>query len=319
MFKTPFTTTVCKDYRVERIREEILKENISGVLGEQVETNPLTGEDVKDTYVQLIDGRATAIPTFAHPLDINNDSSKDQKNNAHEDEYGEMTWFALDVRNFTRLDRNENMVISSQHDYKLHVIRALLSDYWLRNPTEDMIALGNIQLRVFARWLTEVITRRLALEPDTQMRVTAIAAFYYLCLFYEEIDLDKKLTRRMARRIQEVLRLPSETIDEVMEEVGYMANAEDFVNALRNYGYSTRLEQMNLALLYTVVGGSWFGANSREVLAVSLEHPPTFISLLAMAFTQRGYRKTILGKATELATKKNEDKDFVTNLQKLPI
>lgn len=319
MFKTPFTTTPCKDYRVERIREEILKEQITGVPPRQQLDNPLTGEETKSTFLELIDGRYSAIPTFAHPLDMNNNSKKSSKDNAHEDDYAEDTWFVLDVRNFTRLDRNENMVVSSTLDFKLHVTRALLSDYWVHNPTEDMLALGNIQLKVFARWITEVITRRLALEPETQMRLTAIAAFYYLCLFYEEDDLDKKLVRRMARRINEVLRIPSETIDEIMESIGHMDNATDFVNALINYGQSTRLEQMNLGLLYTIIGGSWFGANAREILAVAFEHPPSFISLLAMAFTSRGYRKTILGKAAEMNTKKSEDKDFVSNLQKLPI
>jgi hypothetical protein len=63
--------------------------------------------------------------------------------------------------------------------------------------------------------------------------------------------------------------------------------------------------------LFTVLGGTWFGANAKELVAVALEHPPTWISILLAAFTERSFRNSQLGKLAERGSNKKTGEDFV--------
>ena len=44
------------------------------------------------------------------------------------------------------------------------------------------------------------------------------------------------------------------------------------------------------------MGNTWFGANAKEILAVALEHPPTWLSLVYIALKERSYKNTSLAK-----------------------
>lgn len=310
MFLTPYQTTVCKDYVVDRIVQRIKEEQaLNSTPLHMVETNPLTDKE-PEAPVFMVGPDHSDIPPFAHPLFLDMGIGREGDEDV-----------VLDVRNFTRLDRNNQLAVSSQLDYKLAVIRGILSHYWRFNAAEDMLNLGHFQVKVYARWLTDVISRRLALTPDIQVRVTVIAAYFYLCMFQDSDieELDDKQKQKIITIVNRSTGVAAEKVLEITDRLGLMRSVHDFVAALAEVGESARLKDFNLGLLYAVVGGSWFGSNHREIVALGLEHPPTFISLMAMALDERGYRRTVLGKTIEINAKRGDDRNFLYNLRRLPM
>lgn len=309
---SPYDTTACKDYVTDQIGMEIERAEIaSNPPVTRLTENPFTGKELEGT-VGLVGPQHDAVPAFAHPYiqPVNNDGKNVLR-------AGSSVY--IDVRNFTRLNRQNEMTVSSNLDYKLATIRGVLTAYWNREGGEDFFALGGFQTVVFSRWLTEVITRRLALELDTQMRVSVIAAWFYLCQFHEEEQLDDRLRVNFVKYISQNMRVSSENVTAITESLKYIPDSTAFISALIEVGDSARLETMNLGLLYSLVGGSWFGANAREIVAVALEHPPTFISMIAIALDERGYRRTVIGRTVENCSRKGDDKNFLYNLRRLPL
>ena len=50
---------------------------------------------------------------------------------------------------------------------------------------------------------------------------------------------------------------------------------------------------------------------------MAVEHPPTWLAMVAMATNERGYRNTVIGKLCQLYQKADEVKSFIFNLKQL--
>jgi hypothetical protein len=61
-------------------------------------------------------------------------------------------------------------------------------------------------------------------------------------------------------------------VTNILEPIEFLPNVDALVETIKEHGNSLRYEQFNTAFLYTIINGSWFGSNAKEVLAVSLEH-----------------------------------------------
>ena len=83
---------------------------------------------------------------------------------------------------------------------------------------------------------------------------------------------------------------------------------------MKDTGTSPRLASLNAGFLVTAIGGVWFGANARENVAVSLEYPPLFITLVYKALMDRSYHSTMLSRFVEISNRRDAGKDFTRNL-----
>jgi hypothetical protein len=75
------------------------------------------------------------------------------------------------------------------------------------------------------------------------------------------------------------------------------------------------LNNLNTATLYPIMAGTWYGANSAEMVAVALEHPPTWVTMVYQATTARSYYHSALAKMLEQNQYKNEVRQFVISLR----
>ncbi len=306
MFKDVYATTPCISYRVADAVTEIQRQVV--MTSEQLSEVPLPGRDtgtVMDLY-RLTPGLSKIAP-FAHPLMV-----KDPVNNGRE-----LT--IIDVRNFTRLTRDQEVVVTGSMDYELACLRGYLQSVWFRGEYMDMVNLGSYPITIFSRWMSEVLTRRLALDPEIQMRVTVMSAYFYLCMHLdqEEDKLDERTMLRFATIIARCSYVNADEVIKIIEGFPYLRKAGDFCQLLETESKSARFERFNLAVLYTTISGSWFGSNARELIAVAVEHPPTWLAMVAMATNERGYRNTVIGKLCQLYQKADEVKSFIFNLKQL--
>lgn len=295
MFISPYETTVCRNHRVQDIVDQL--------------TNALTmGEFIfLGERVAMVSEEHTNIKPFAHPMVI--DASHTNRKQM----------VVIDVRSSSRFDRATEKLVGGT-DFEYAKLRGKLMDVaWVQGNTKDLLNAGDYAVRVYARLMGENLGRRMNLTPETQLRVQVIAAQFFLNLFKESLDsVDDDERMGDAKRISRSISLPVPDVLAIVEEMPPINTMQQFTDVVGELGQSVRLGKLNPGLVYTMLGGIWFGANANENTAVGLEHPPTFAAMLYMTTINRSYRKSILGQLIQRVDRRGELGDvYVRHIQRL--
>jgi len=301
IFKTAYDTIACKDMQVEKIKNAILEAKVQYEL--------FDGE-LPDTYLVKKNRNAIAtIPSFAHPMAVH--FRGDDKDS-----------LVCDIRDLVRYDpQTSDYKIVAESDHTLAMMRLALNHIWMTEMgVAELRDMPIIAVQVYAAWISQSIARRLGLDPQDQLKLCMFAAYFYCSLFIEK---DKELTSRDGMKFTTAITAATRCsandamafIDEVSERQinsisDFCAQAEDVVGSIR-------LRDLNPGLLIAIVGGTWFGANSRELVAVSLEHPPTWLALLMMALGAKKYKKAVLSNIAEVWGQRNAGLNYIRSIQAL--
>ena len=303
MIKHVYETLPCAGYQLEGIVKAIkLAKTDGSLLPLELSDGTVIGRCF------LVTPAAKEVPPFAHPIQIH----EQMPNGFH------TFYIVADARGFMRMDSFGKYKITARSEYDFTVMRTYLQKLWTDGHPSDLLNCGTIQLAAFTRWVSESIAQRLGLEPLAQMRATAIAGMYYLSLFKATTDDIREDQLKMATQVAKATYIPLDKILEIVEGLDPMTCLKDFCDRLASHGQTIRLEKMNPALLYGILCGGWFGANAREIVAVALEHPPTWAALLYTAITDRGYRNCAIARYVEAVNKGDAGRTFTYNLARLP-
>lgn len=234
------------------------------------------------------------VPVFNHPL-IN------EKNN----------WIALDLRAFVRPSTLGGPVEpKNASDYAMAVMRFVLTGMWLSDKQGAMYGLRLPHVS-FAEWISSNLVRKFGLTMTDQVKLFALAAIYYANLFTNNFTEDDliKLKLRMKNEI-----FVESIIDEVASSVGKLDSIEDFCAACYEVTKSPRLQGLNLGVLINVLSNNWFSTQGAELPLLALEHPPTWISMVASCVTTKSYRNSYISKVVEGKNKKGAAEEFIKAL-----
>lgn len=282
MFISPYDTTACRNHRTRDIVKQLESDLIRGEYELLSETVALVGEEHTD------------LKPFAHPMIVDGSSRK---------------IVVVDVRSSSRLDRATHKLIGGT-DFEYAKLRGKLVAYaWTEGQASDLLNAGDYAVRVYARLMGENLSRRMNLTPETSARIQIIAAQFFLNLFRDSSAndvLDEDDRTGDARRISRSIGIPVPEVLEIVEELPVMNTLQDFSDVVGEWGQSVRLNKLSPGLIYTMLGGIWFGANANENTAVALEHPPTFAAMLYMTTINRSYRKSILGQLIQRVDRRGE-------------
>lgn len=316
MFISAYDTTACSGFQqdVKQALDEILSLEVIGSRQIGVIDNPFkdgsrsTIFDVKGVFPGVAN-----IRPFAHPI-----VKKPDVKVGKVDENSYSTY--IDLRSYCRLNIQQEVVVTALRDYKLNCYRGALQSVWSQIETcQDLLNLGDYQTTVYARWISETLARRLTLPPEIQMNLAVYAAYFYLCQFItdDKKELEEKDYLRMASSISRSTYVNVQETLNIIEDLPILTNIESFISLLKDKAETSRYEQLNLALFTSIFSGSWVGANSREISIVAIEHVPTFISLLALATSERSATVSVIGKIAETFKKTDQPQTFLYNLSHL--
>lgn len=295
MFQSPYQTTPCKYSKTESIVNEIIKERIDSKL---IEQRP---------QIEMVGPLSTSVPVFTQPL--TKFEMGDRKN---------APAIVLDARGMLRYNRtgDQPYSVSNYGEMELQELRAQLQLLWqdeAANKT-DLLRSGDLPAIAFVNWVSRSIASKLGLDPEQQMVLAVVTGYYYINLFYEAAEFDDQTKMKAIQSIVRWTRIPADKVLEITDPLGYLANIQEFIGVVRQTLDSVRVEHLELGFLYALLGGSWFGSNSRETVCVALEHPPTFLALVFTALNTRSYRNATLAKVVTMAIKGGNDKEFVRSL-----
>jgi len=262
-----------------------------------------------DSSIVIIDGKEDIpvdIPTFNHPLTIVN--GKDNK-------------IYIDVRPFVNVNRVTGVEKNtSPAEYAMLYNRAVLECSLRENPNLLSNVLGVYPAGIFGSWISENISKRYGLQMEDQYKLQIYAVFYYYSLFEHQDDApDEQDYLKICKKVSECTGINVNTIFTILDNKPFVNNIEDFCSHLEDVTNNIRLKGFNATVLYPLLKATWYGHNANEVVAVAMEHIPTFIAMLYAAINERSFKRSAFAKMTEYNYVKKLKDNFtliVTDLTK---
>lgn len=303
-YLTCYDTTVGKIEKLKSLDQSLREAMVTGDLQER----RLGVEKVDENTAIFVIGGTSAemnIPAFVHPYLIQN--------------YKGRNYLATDARLFRTTakdyysERDFEADVRNKVEYSLMKTRAALSLMWLSKDVERLRARFNFAASVFATWLSQAIGRAYALDFQDQAMITAVGVYYYYSLFTEARKLEGNDLEVAVVHTIKVTKLPGLEVYKLFESLGEIRGIEDYCQEVKKVVQNVRLNDFNLGMLLTLVRNSWYGTNAKEMIAVALEHPPTWITIVYATMTERTYKTSNLYKVLEFLAKRGNGDEFKMN------
>lgn len=289
IFLTAYDTRVCNGFVMSKIVNPIEDAFVQGGL--------VQSDEDKNVYmVQGGNMAADKIPLFAHPVQI--------QAHAHEKPV-----IVVDVRHFGKWDTStQTFRIRNDREYLLAQYRAKLNRVWLDEAPSILQNLSGIPMVVFSSWISEAIRTKLNMEPIDQFKLSVLAAYYYQCLFIDsarDVQGDQKV--KMANQIARNMKLQTADVLKVIQDIPVLDGAESFCKQAYEVTQSIRLKGLEPGTLISYLGGTWFGTNAGEIVGCAIEHPPTWLAMLLLAFEDKTYKNTTIMRIAHRNAKGGDD------------
>lgn len=242
------------------------------------------------------------VPLFTHPISIQ--THKGEK------------YLVTDLRLFLTKDpdpENIQRSVRSLTDFNLAKAKALLTMKWLNGDMDEMRIGMSFAGDVFSGWIAESISKSYQLDFQDLSRIKILALVYYYLLFSEEEFRPNDVNRDIVMHVVKSTKLPAETVYAVVEKIENLNTIADLCRNIVTVCENVRLKDFNLAMLLTIVGNSWYGANAKENIAVALEHPPTWIAIVYTALTERLFKTSKVYSLAEQYGRRGRADEFKKN------
>lgn len=312
IFKSAYDTTVGKSSNnLSKIKNAILETVIKeGPWGFDYNL-AATCDEIHPMFIASRADSEANIPFFIHPMIVTTEQIKRTE-----------TMVCTDIRSFASYNKNsqdENDILNVRNRMELDLasIRTVLNIVWINDRPMNLRDISSVPTAVFASWISETIAKRYALDPKDQLTIMVIACIYYSTLFSEHSEISEEERVRVSGSIIKITRAPALFVNDVFDKITEMSNIKDFCKNIKDICDNTRLQDFNEGVLVSLLITSWFGTNSKEMLAVALEHPPTWIAIVYSSFVERTYKNSGIAKISQRYAQAKGETDFVRALVSL--
>ena len=277
--KMPADTTFGKTIPLGRILPSLttLTSNLYG-------TTNLNGLEGCQGY--LITGEefyAQDVPPFAHPIFLHN---------------GRSDFVCGDVRPYVKLNGGETggYVVKNEAEYMLCKKRVDLNVFWVNYGQEkhDMRQRTTLATGVFCNVMQSLLRSKYMLDAKECVYLRAVALHYYYCLFLDKEELNVQDISVLCNLSAKIIRTERDALETLFGNLPFANTMEGFIKNIQDYVGNIRLRDFSVAALLTVTSNLWYAVNGRDITAIALEHPPTWIAMVFSALTDRSFKKTIL-------------------------
>lgn len=281
MFNSSYETTAGSGLYERELMQRIVMARVEGVLTANVV------EDVTDLYAITETGaRTNDIRSFMHPLRV--------------EETGRDPYWVIDLRPYERYLRTNGGKVPKDGPASILVQRALIEMYWNKFGGAEVLHWGLLPMVCYVNWLSGILRARLRIDPGNIIKVKAITAFFYLCQHTPKEKFGKGLSDNFAIKIKKAVQIEINELKQFLGSIDYLANVDDYINALKALIPSAQLEVLDQKFIYNQIMTSWAsGADSRTLIATAVEFPPAFIAMIIAAGQPGYYKKTLVGQVVD--------------------
>lgn len=295
LFKTAYDTSALKGFgpQYKKVVDALSRARIQSYI------HPL----LKNPYVYAVQRSSVLdelVPTFQHPV--------------VQDVSGQNVVY-VDVRSFGKIDLTSlDFKITNEEGYNSTILLARLQEMWVTGNTSSLRGL-TLSSQLYPAWISENVQRALNLGPADQAKISIIAAVFYLSLFKEGPPEGDEEISLIISQVSRNTAIKADVVKPIVERINYITDVSEFCTFVREELDNVRANNLNPATLYSLLGGTWYGPNSAELVAVALEHPPTWVTMVYRAASNRSFHHARLSKmVNERNVYKNQIRNFVISL-----
>lgn len=311
IYQTPYNTTVGAGLVTAKITDAVTEAHVrTGFLRNNQNLDTYNTKDESPVRASIITHGTKDeqdLPYFAHPIVVSMKALAHRK---------EPDYLVADMRPFINV--NGDLAIRNGSEYAFAKLRLILSRRWYEGGDLSAFTyLSTVAGGIYSSWISENVSRRLGLDPGDQLKLAIVAAVYYHSLFTNQsfTEADKQ---KIAISVSRAVRADAQQVFQVLDEIKEMNTLEDFISAVKQQlDGNPRVDPLNVGLLVTLLSTSWWGTNAKEISAVAIDHPPTWLALLYIAFTERTYKASPLARLAERWRGSKGETEFVRSLRYL--
>jgi hypothetical protein len=307
--QTAYDTIACSGFKTSDILNSLTEAKIQKSLNIKNHDSKRTDLKFKYNLVQGGNTPSDSIRFFGHPILFNTGEKDNHGINIKE--------LAVDVRNFGKwYQPTEEFVVRNRPEYKWNIQRLILNQYWLVEKPELLRDISILPASVYSCLISECITRRFALNPLEQSIVSILSCYFYFCSFTNSKEFDEFEYTKLVSSIARATKLDAQFIFDTLEYLDkkVLNSLEDLTKEIKDKTQNISLKDLNTGILFAICCNTWFGNNAREVLAVGLEHPPTWIMIVYASINESTFKKSVLSKISERFDKRDSGDNFIKSL-----
>lgn len=246
------------------------------------------------------------IPVFKHPALINPDNSAIE------------ILIVTDIRSYLNersTIRDNKYVTSNPTELNFAFLRTLLNAYFITELKEYSYRYTYANT-VYAAWISDTVSKRYGLDPEDQLKIFVAAYYFYLSLLQETPLTENEIVLK-SKLVTDASRSTASFVLDTAENLEPTSGINDLIKNIQNVTKNKRLDDLNVGTLATMVGSTWYGTFSKDIIAVGLEHVPTFTAIVGISATQRYYKKSMIAQIAEVYGKHGRLETFIENINHL--
>lgn len=226
------------------------------------------------------------VPTFSHPLTIETVKG--------------LTYTICDLSSFIRERQEGEYVVANKPLFSLQTIRTVLTSDLINNGTRSIKSLSPNVVKTYVDLITSSLSMMFSLNNEEVLALRALSGWMYYSMLHNdpyagELEFDA-LIAKLARDIN----IPSSFLYRYLDQEFYK-NVSDFLEKIRQKISNPAVQKINEGLFYTVIAKNlnanvWIGLEKQEILAMSVEHIPTFIATLVICLSEQVFKNAGLTK-----------------------
>ena len=242
------------------------------------------------------------IPLFTHPLEVVHNGK---------------TYLCTDMRLYvsnllgraTLADLDNN--IKNKVEFNFVKTKSILTLAWLDKKQGHIKNGLGFSANVYSALVSQLISRAYGLDYGDQLLIQIVACYFYYSLFYDDVMITDELVQSWVVHTIQITKTDSALIESTFKKITKCNNMETFCETIKDVCVNSRLHDLNVLVLLTLVKSTWFGANAKEVMSVALEHPPTWVSMVYTALQERSYKNSNIYQYAERLGKRGLAEEFI--------
>ena len=307
IYKTAYETTIGSSIEVSKIVKPLKKALVQGVKTSSMDI--ISSLVIKPVFLLSNDVMTNEIPQFIHPILISDPviSKTD-------------SYLCVDGRSFIKQGgdyfsgssmKELEPFIRNRAEFDFLRAREILNMLWLAEGCTIIADIFTFADSIYHAWISDNISKKYSLDMREQLTVSVICHLFYQTLFVNDnINVEFIKTQFVPHTIK-VTKAPSEFVESIVDQITKFESVEDLCDTIALIVGGIKLRSFNGGVLITILRNTWNGVNAPEILAVALEHPPTFISLVYISLVERTYKSSALCRIAEKSAKQELATSFV--------
>lgn len=258
--------------------------------------------DVTPVFITGCRDSERDIPLFTHPISVKNSNGSSYL-------FADMRQFIRNGADLHQLDK----FIRRYEEFEITKYRAIASLAWVAGDRSRFEMAMRFGALVFSSWMGQAIGRAEAMAYPDQLKVQVIAMAYYMGLFHQgAVDYRENDGLRMviSQYFSSEYRMSSQDVNAFVKTLDPMPTFADMCRQISKSVQSALLRDLDARTVLNLVASSWFATNSREILAVATEHPPTWCSILYFCMAYNNFQKTVLGQTIQAVGRNGKAQAF---------